>query len=328
MALSVRPFRSILVPLDGSPFAEQAVPLALAIGRAARSKVRLVLVHQAPATPLSVEAARFYASMELAIRKSERDYLRRLATQSRKPPGPQVVSALLSGPVDTTLTHYVRASQAALVVMSTHGRGPLHRAWLGSVADHLIRNLEVPVLLVRPREGESVSGAPSRIKQVMVPLDGSPLAEAALVPAAALARLLGAEVKLLQVLEPLIVDTTPMGPHSLGYEAEITALRRSEAHDYLKGMTERLGQEGVRASALAVLGPTVAETILDMARREGADVIAVATRGHGGIRRLAFGSTADKLVRAAEVPVLVVRPTKPPRPAARSKLTKRRTHAL
>lgn len=313
MARSVRPFRSILVPLDGSPFAEQAVPLALEIGRAARSKVRLVLVHQVPATPLSVEAARFYTSMELAVRKSERGYLRRLAKQSRKPPGPQVVSALLSGPVDTTLTRYVRDSGADLVVMSTHGRGPLHRAWLGSVADHLIRNLKVPVLLVRPREGESVSAAPSSIKQVMVPLDGSRLAEAALVPAAALARLLGAGLVLLQVVEPLIVDTTPLGPHSFGYDAEITALRRSEAHDYLKGLAERLGQEGVRATALAVLGPTVAETILDMARRQEVDLMAVATRGHGGIRRLAFGSTADKLVRAAEVPVLVIRPTKPSR---------------
>ena len=315
MAHSVRQFRSILVPLDGSPFAEQAVPLALAIGRAARSKVRLALVHQVPATPLSVEAARFYTSMELAVRKSERDYLRRLATQSRKPRGPQVVSALLSGPVDTTLTHYVRDSGADLVVMSTHGRGPLHRAWLGSVADHLIRNLEVPVLLVRPQEGESVAAGPPSIKQVMVPLDGSRLAEAALVPAASLARLLGAEVMLLQVVEPLIADTTPLGPHSLGYDydADFTALRRSEAHDYLKGLAERLGQEGVRANAAAVLGPTVAGTILDMARREGVDLMAVATRGHGGIRRLAFGSTADKLVRAAEVPVLVIRPTKPSR---------------
>ncbi len=118
---------------------------------------------------------------------------------------------------------------------------------------------------------------------------------------------------LLQVVEPVIADTTPLGPHSLGYDADITALRRSEAHDYLKRLAERLGQQGVRATAAAVLGPTVAATILDTARRQGVDLMAVATRGHGGIRRLAFGSTADKLVRAAEVPVLVIRPTKPSR---------------
>jgi nucleotide-binding universal stress UspA family protein len=180
MARSTRPFRSILVPLDGSPFAEQALPLALAIGRAARSKVRLVLVHQLPAVSLSVEAARFYTSMELAARRSERKYLRGLVARLRGPGEARVVSALLAGPVADILTHYVRDSQTDLVVMSTHGRGPLHRAWLGSVADHLIRNLEVPVLLVRPRERVSAPAGPPGIGRIMVPLDGSPLAEAAL----------------------------------------------------------------------------------------------------------------------------------------------------
>ncbi|MEP7226626.1 MAG: universal stress protein [Gemmatimonadales bacterium] len=307
---SIRPFRSILVPLDGSPFAEQALPLALAIGRAARSKVRLVLVHQLPAIPLSVEAARFYTSMELAVRRSERGYLRGLAARLRQPGGPRVVSALLAGPVADILTHYVRDSETDLVVMSTHGRGPLQRAWLGSVADYLIRNLEVPVLLVRPREEASVPAGPPGIGRIMVPLDGSPLAEAALVPAAALARLVGAEVVLLQVVPPLIVDIAPLGPRPIGYHEEIIAFRRSVAHDYLQGLAEQLGQQGLRAIALAVLGPGVAETILDVARRERIDLLAVATRGQGGIRRLTLGSVADKLVRAAEAPVLVIRPTK------------------
>ena len=310
MVRSIRPFRSILVPLDGSPFAEQALPLALAIGRAARSKVRLVLVHQLPTIPLSVEAARFYTSMELAVRRSERGYLRGLAARLREPGGPRVVSALLAGPVADILTHYVRDSGTDLVVMSTHGRGPLQRAWLGSVADHLIRNLEVPVLLVRPREEVSVPAGPPGIGRIMVPLDGSPLAEAALVPAAALARLLGAEVVLLQVVPPLIMDIAPLGPRSIGYHEEIIALRRSVAHDYLQGLAEQLGQQGLRAIALAVLGPGVAETILDVAGRERIDLLAVATRGQGGIRRLTLGSVADKLVRAAEAPVLVIRPTK------------------
>jgi nucleotide-binding universal stress UspA family protein len=76
------------------------------------------------------------------------------------------------------------------------------------------------------------------------------------------------------------------------------------------GVAVRLGQEELRAEALAALGPTAAETILRRARDGGIDLIAVATRGHGGIRRLALGSTADKVVRAADVPVLVVRPSK------------------
>jgi nucleotide-binding universal stress UspA family protein len=309
MTRRTRPFHSILVPLDGSPFAEQALPLALAIGRAARIKVRLVLVHQAAAPTISVEAARFFSSMGRAARRSERRYLRELAGQFRKPGGPRVFSALLAGPVTDTLTHYVRDSRADLVVMTTHGRGPLQRVWLGSVADHLIRNLSVPVLLVRPQEG-SVSHPPPTIGRIMVPLDGSPRAEAALAPAGALARLLSAELVLLQVVLPPIGDISPMGPRSMGYHEKVITLLRGQAEDYLQALTTRLGQEGVRATAVAVLGPGVAGTVLEVARREGVGLVAVATRGQGGIRRLALGSVADKVVRAAEMPVLVIRPVK------------------
>jgi nucleotide-binding universal stress UspA family protein len=308
MTRSIRPFRSILVPLDGSPFAEQALPLALLIGRVARSKVRLVLVHQVQAIQLGVQAARFQRSMDLAARRAERGYLRRVAARLGKPAGSQVVSTLLAGPVGDTLAHYVRDSRTELVIMSTHGRGPLQRAWLGSVADYLIRNLEVPVLLVRPSEGASVSARPPSIKRIMVPLDGSSLAEAVLVPAEAVARLLGAEVMLLQVIPPPIANAAPPGPRSMSYHEEIIAIRRSEAHDYLRRMAERLEQQGVHARTAATFGAGVAEMILEMARRNRIDVIAVATSGHGGIRRLALGSIADKLVRAADQPVLVVRP--------------------
>jgi nucleotide-binding universal stress UspA family protein len=193
--------------------------------------------------------------------------------------------------------------------MSTHGRGPLQRAWLGSVADHLVRNLEVPVLLVRPQEGAFASHPPPTIGRILVPLDGSPLAEAALAPAAALARLLKAELVLLQVVLPLIVNIPPMGPRSMGYDEKIITLLRSEAEEYLQAVAKRLGKEGVRATAVVVLGP-VAGAILEVSRRERVGLVAVATRGQGGLRRLALGSVADKLVRAAELPVLVVRPVK------------------
>jgi nucleotide-binding universal stress UspA family protein len=114
----------------------------------------------------------------------------------------------------------------------------------------------------------------------------------------------------LQVVPPLIADSAPLGPRLIGYHEEIIALRRIEAHDYLQGLAEGMEQEGVHAAAAAVLGPGVAETILNVARGDRIDLLAVATRGQGGIRRLTLGSVADKLVRAAEVPVLVIRPTK------------------
>lgn len=213
-----------------------------------------------------------------------------------------------------TLIHYVRDSRADLVVMTTHGRGPLERVWLGSVADHLIRNLEVPVLLVRPQEGELASPAPPAIGRILVPLDGSALAEAVLAPAAALARLLNVELRLLQVVSPLLVNILPMGPPSIGFYDQAMTLVQSEAEEYLQAIAKRLEQEGVGVSTRAVLGPGVAGMILEVARHQRVGLVAMASRGQGGIRRLALGSVADKVVRAAELPVLVIRPAKAPRP--------------
>jgi nucleotide-binding universal stress UspA family protein len=310
MTRRTRPFRSILVPLDGSLFAEQALPWALAIGRAARSKVRLVRVHQSAALPISVEAARYFNSMDQAVRRSERKYLREVAGRLRRSGGPGISSALLAGPVTDTLTQYVHDSRADLVVMTTHGRGPLQRVWLGSVADHLIRHLQVPVLLIRPRERPLTAKRPPAIKRMMVPLDGSSLAEAALTPAAALARLLDIEVVLLEVVAPLLVNIPPMGPPSIGFYEQGLKLVQSEAEEYLQAIAKRLGQEGLAATSRVVLGPEAAGTILEVARHSRVGLVTIATRGQGGIRRLALGSVADKVVRGAEIPVLVIRPAK------------------
>jgi nucleotide-binding universal stress UspA family protein len=316
MTRRTRPFRSIVVPLDGSLIAEQALPWALTIGRAARSKVRLVLVHESPKIPISVEAARYFTSMDQAVRKTERNYLREVAGRVRQTE-PRISSALLAGPVTDTLTHYVHDSRADLVVMTTHGRGPLQRLWLGSVADHLLRHLEVPVMLIRPRERGSSAKRPLVIKRTMVPLDGSSLAEAALAPAAMLARLLDMELLLLQVVPPLLVDIPPMGPRSIGFYQEAMTLVQSEAEEYLQAVAKRLGQDGVAARTRVVLGPGPAGMILAVARHSRVGLVTIATRGHGGIRRLTLGSVADKVVRGVEIPVLVIRQSAGFRPASK-----------
>ena len=95
-------FRSIVVALDGSPLAEQAIPAAAAIARATRAKVRLVLVHRLPPAPNDPETAKLYVSVELAVRKAERDYLRSI-TRQLKESGVQASALLLEGPAGPTL---------------------------------------------------------------------------------------------------------------------------------------------------------------------------------------------------------------------------------
>ena len=156
-------FRSILLPLDGSPFAEHAIPWAAAIARKARARLRLALVHQSPPSPpVDQSGVRLYTKIELALRKSEREYLRRVAARIKAAGAMQLATATLSGPPAPALADYTREVGADLVVMTTHGRGGLQRAWLGSVADRLVRSLEVPVLLVRPGDGGHARAAAGR----------------------------------------------------------------------------------------------------------------------------------------------------------------------
>jgi nucleotide-binding universal stress UspA family protein len=295
---------SIMVPLDGSTLAEQAIPTAVAIAERAGSKLKLLLVHGP--LPL-VDDGATYTELELAMEKADRDYLNSVAGRLRERLGPALSCAVVKGPVTKTLARYTRELGTDLVVMTTHGRGGIRRAWLGSVADELIRTAEVPILIVRPNEAESTHAfAPPT--EILVPLDGSPLAEAVLEPVAALARLWDAEVSLVQVVRPIILTSDPPLPFPTGYSDQETRIRREVAEDYIRDIAENLRQSGVKASGIAVIGGSVAHTILDLARPEHVSIVAVATHGLGGLRRLVLGSVADKLVRGAEVPVLVVRP--------------------
>jgi nucleotide-binding universal stress UspA family protein len=305
-----RPFRSVLVPLDGSPLAEQTIPLALEIARLARSKVRLVLVHQSLPPPFFEEGAQLYVSIDLAMRKAERDYLRGLAAQLRDRSSLKISSVTLDGSTEQALVKYIQDIGADLVAMTTHGRGGVRGGWLGSVADHLVRKLDVPVIVTRAREGAGFLTAPPKIREILVPLDGSPLGEAALAPATAVAGLFDAELVLVQVVPPLSAGSLLPDTLSTGYDTEIIALQRKGAQDYLEDLSEDLQERGTRVKTTVVVGHTVGEALINLAHPERFDLVAIATHGRSGVQRLMLGSVADKLIRAARAPVLVIRPRK------------------
>jgi nucleotide-binding universal stress UspA family protein len=300
--------RSILVPLDGSPSAEEALPLALAVARQAEAAVQLVHVHLL----VSEMFAEARACMESTFdpRAQERaaayldDVVRRVEPAANVPVSP----VLLEGSVPDALHEHVVASKADLVVMATHGRGPVSRFWLGSVADALVRRLPVPVLLVRPKgEGPDLSWQPA-LGRILVPLDGSRLAEQVLGPALDLGRALRAEFRLLQVIEPLQVMGEAVVLAGAGQYLD-DALRQAES--YLESVAEGLRAHGAgRVEVEAVIHPQPAAAILEEAEANHVGLIALATHGRRGLSRLLLGSIADKLVRAAPTPVLVYRPTR------------------
>ncbi len=299
--------RSILVPLDGSTLSEQALPLALAIARGAGAKVHLALVHVAPPAPMGSEPAPQYATLELGLREWETAYLSSLATTLRSKVTVPVSSALLDGPIAPTLTDFARGNRVDLIVMTTHGRGPAQRAWLGSVADALVRSARVPVLLVRAAEGEAPRQTEPAIGRILVALDGSPRSESVLPHAAGLARLLGSELTLVRVVMPAVVPLGPAPVYTSVPDPEVTEMLRQEAEEYLAKVSQRLREEGCQVTSTTIVAAPVAATILELAQPGQVGLVALATHGRGGVRRLVLGSVADKVVRGAQCPVLVCR---------------------
>jgi nucleotide-binding universal stress UspA family protein len=305
MSLTNQSFRSILVPVDGSSLAEQAIPYAIAIAKRAGSKVRLALVHHEVPNVAVLASPETYRKSRHQMQRSENVYLRSLTRRVRNQLGHPLSSVALEGPVAATLAEYVRDSGVDLVVMTTHGRGGMQRAWLGSVTDQLIRTLDVPVLVLRAFE--AAPGDSRSLSEILVPLDGSAAAEAALAPAARMARLWGARVILVRIVQPVLLTADPASSLPLIYDEELTRMECDAAQSYLGQIAERLRQQGVEASSLALRGGATAGAILELLQERQFGLVALATHGRGGIGRIVLGSVADKLVRAAEVPVLVIR---------------------
>jgi len=213
---------------------------------------------------------------------------------------------VLEGRVVEALVERAHALRADSVVMTTHGRSGAQRMWLGSVADGLVRHLTIPILLVHPDAAEECRVDTSTIGRILVPLDGSELAEAILEPVSALARASDATLVLAHVIASSLLPggTLPLGPVD-------TARVRTQAEAYLEGAAERVRAAGLQADVHLVERETPAAAIPEMADEVGADLIALATHGYGGLRRMVLGSVADKVLRASRRPLLVMRPREP-----------------
>jgi nucleotide-binding universal stress UspA family protein len=303
-------FKRILVPLDGSRFGEQTLPLALTVARRAGAELRLVHKHVPPPPVHPDSALALDPSLESKSRKEEAAYLDALVKKLTAAGGASVSSALVDGPMVDALCEYATTTKADLVVMTTHGRGALSRFWLGSVTDGLVRRLTVPLLLVRPQEDEDEVDLAKEclLRHVLIPLDGTPYAEAILKPALALGSLMGAEYTLVRVIEPVpVVGLDVPGYAAAGTDLALADRLQIQARDYLDRVAQRLRDQGARVRTQVVLNQLAAGAILGEAATRRQDAIALQTHGRGGLARLFLGSVADKVLRGATVPVLVQR---------------------
>lgn len=296
-------FRSILVPLDGSKFAEQALPIASQLARAANATL-----HLAEVSHEIVVGNEFGAVAVIETRPIEtvRAYLADVSSKLSGPFARPPVCDALRGPTIETLTRFVSDRHIDLIVMTTHGRGPVARAWLGSVADELTRSVKIPVLLLRPNDAQPTRAAADGFHHVIIALDGTPEAEVMIDPALALAKLSGADVTLLRVIEMLPTSGFELAMYGIPTpDPELLAAIRTDVQKYLERIAARLTGQGVKVRTQIAEHTHIASGILDAAKTGGCDLVVLATHGYGGLTRMILGSVTDKVVRSAETAVLV-----------------------
>ena len=295
----------ILVPLDGSDFSEQAIPVASSIAERWHAPLRLARVH----VPLSSEVhcadglVVVDNQRDLDARRSDAAYLE----QRRGAAEAGIETALLQGPaVSTALAAEAEHSGARLVVMTTHGRSGLPRLLLGSVASGLVRRSPVPVLLVRPGQVP----APRAFRRVLVPLDGSDLARSILDHVHCVAEP-DARLVLLTVVEPIAWVAWPdaAGIGVPDQDEQVAAVKAA-----LDEEAQRLRGRGFDVETRVSVSRSCAQEILAVARAVDAELVALATHGRSGLARAALGSVAEEVVHGSHVPVLLHHPMR--RPAA------------
>src|SRR5262249_38427954 len=154
---------------------EHALPLAISIARRSGAGLVLAHVHTSLAAVYPESGVPYDEDLDAVLRRREEDYLAKVVQRIREVSPVQVNSVLLEGPIAAALEQRAAAVEADLLVMTTHGRGPLVRSWLGSVADELVRRAPVPVLVVRPHEARLDLAQEVSLRRMLIALDGSEL---------------------------------------------------------------------------------------------------------------------------------------------------------
>jgi nucleotide-binding universal stress UspA family protein len=284
-------FHSILVPLDGSTLAEQALPLAAAVAEQNEASLSLAVVH--PWGPAE-NAPRPGTHADREIREAEGTYLNRLMQEVASAYHIPVCEAVLDGSATGhTLVEYARRRKIDLVVASTHDHGALGRFLSSGLARHLAHQARASVLFIKPQAGPLPIGL-GGFRRVLVALDGSPDSEAALLPAAALAAGEKAVITLVRVIAGA---------------GEALDQARAEARSYLERLLPHQRQRGGQVQTRVLSAESAADAILAYVADEGIELIALTTRRRGAAARALFGSVADAVLHKAVVPVLVCHAT-------------------
>lgn len=289
----------VILPLDGSKLSECALGLGQSLARAYGATLELTTVLTEPVL------LDLLPGLMLPDRQAAEEYLTGIAQDV--PDEIQTYTYAIRGNPTEQLLRLTSNTADTMIVMSTHGRGGLGRVMYGSVADKVLRGSTVPIALVRGGVEYDRAG----ISSILVPLDGSEIAEEALALAADLAERVDATVTLVRVVEPIWAST-----YGAFTEASILASQQiqdvedqlqAEARAYLDAMAKALRERGLRVG-WEVRAGRPADEIMRAAETTSADLIVLSTHGRGGLKRFALGSVTNEVLHRGVTPVFAVPP--------------------
>ncbi len=297
-------FASILVAVDGS---RQS---AMALAAAMRFRFERLVVFRAGTERGEDEPSTDDSSVGRWWRRRHEDAFRDIQRQVEELSIDPATVEIVARQGDPAEEIVAEARHHELVVMGTSGRGAAGRLLFGSTSDRVMRHSETPVLLVRGSEDTTFTDAFGR---VVVPLDGSDLAETAVPVAARVVAMLGAQLHLVRAvgMEEVLQTLRDYRPESLapsyeeGDDPYETARKSTDAQarEYLDKVSGRVGAAGIPVTSELLSGTAIFELLQIV---EPQDLVIMTSRGQGGWKRWSVGSVAEKMVREAKAPVLLV----------------------
>ena len=285
-------YSRIIVPLDGSSNAELALPYVRALSTGLNAQIELVRVVEP--VRFEVTEAAYGADVEgvlRARRQTGEEYLRG-AARELSDSGLNVSQTLHDGLAAGTIVRLAAEAPDTLIVMSARGLSAIPRWLLGSVTDRVLHSAETPLLVTKWSDGGF--GEDGVLKTVIVPLDGSALAESALPHASGIAAALKLSVTLAWVSD------TPK---------EFQGAMDLTGRDYLSAAADKVAELGVEGVDWGIFHGDPAHAVLELAEATPGSVIAMATHGRAALARFVVGSVTERVVHHSKSPVLVIRPT-------------------
>jgi nucleotide-binding universal stress UspA family protein len=295
-------YSKLLIPLDGSKTAATVLPFAPILAATLKLPIELLEVVDIAAATAHIVAdkARYLDTIIAEGESVSREHLEEVAATFA---GFHVSCKVERGRPADVIIERAEAEKGTLIAMATHGRSGINRWMMGSVAEKVLRGTTAPLFLVRA--GEAAAEMPASIKSIVVPLDGSELAESVLPTVCEVARKLDLEIVLCRAYELAATAYYGSEDYLPNYD-EMLRDMKEDVEGYLKKKAEALKAAGLAKVSWVALKGAGAEEIVRYANRYHDALVAMCTHGRSGVTRWALGSVTEKVVRHAEAPVLVV----------------------